>query len=103
MPNTERLEGFGVAIDQSDRSGNGHSTHFLTFLIESETGIRTLALLELIDVGVLEIRRSLFESPQSPSEACADQARLLVHQVSDWGSGVAIKMGRRQGATKEHI
>jgi hypothetical protein len=27
----------------------------------------------------------------------------LVHQVSDWGSGVAIKMGRRQGATKEHI
>ena len=21
----------------------------------------------------------------------------LVHQVSDWGSGVAIKMGRRQG------
>jgi hypothetical protein len=28
---------------------------------------------------------------------------LLVHQVSDWGSGVAIKMGRRQGATKEHI
>jgi hypothetical protein len=28
---------------------------------------------------------------------------LLVHQVSDWCSGVAIKMGRRQGATKEHI
>jgi hypothetical protein len=28
---------------------------------------------------------------------------ILVHQVSDWGSGVAIKMGRRQGATKEHI
>jgi hypothetical protein len=27
----------------------------------------------------------------------------LVHQVSDWGSGVAIKMGRRQDATKEHI
>jgi hypothetical protein len=27
----------------------------------------------------------------------------LVHQVSDWGSGVAIKMGRRQRATKEHI
>ena len=27
----------------------------------------------------------------------------LVHQVSDWCSGVAIKMGRRQGATKEHI
>jgi hypothetical protein len=26
-----------------------------------------------------------------------------VHQVSDWCSGVAIKMGRRQGATKEHI
>jgi hypothetical protein len=26
-----------------------------------------------------------------------------VHQVSDWGSGVAIKMGRRQGATNEHI
>ena len=30
-------------------------------------------------------------------------AEQLVHQVSDWGSGVAIKMGRRQGATKEHI
>ena len=29
--------------------------------------------------------------------------RMLVHQVSDWCSGVAIKMGRRQGATKEHI
>jgi hypothetical protein len=29
--------------------------------------------------------------------------QILVHQVSDWGSGVAIKMGRRQGATKEHI
>jgi hypothetical protein len=27
----------------------------------------------------------------------------LVHQVSDWYSGVAIKMGRRQGATKEHF
>ena len=27
----------------------------------------------------------------------------LVHQVRDWFSGVAIKMGRRQGATKEHI
>jgi hypothetical protein len=32
-----------------------------------------------------------------------------VHQVSDWGSGVAIKMGRRQGGAsrtgtkKEHI
>jgi hypothetical protein len=32
-----------------------------------------------------------------------DALTLLVHQVSDWGSGVAIKMGRRQGATKEHI
>ena len=36
-------------------------------------------------------------------------ARYLVHQVSDWGSGVAIKMGRRQGdpsrtgGRKEHI
>jgi 2-methylcitrate dehydratase PrpD len=30
-------------------------------------------------------------------------ALVLVHQVSDWCSGVAIKMGRRQGATKEHI
>jgi hypothetical protein len=29
--------------------------------------------------------------------------RGLVHQVSDWYSGVAMKMGRRQGATKEHI
>ena len=29
--------------------------------------------------------------------------KVLVHQVSDWCSGVAIKMGRRQGATKEHI
>jgi hypothetical protein len=34
---------------------------------------------------------------------------LLVHQVNDWGSGVAIKMGRRQGGPsrtgdrKEHI
>ena len=34
---------------------------------------------------------------------------IRVHQVSDWGSGVAIKMGRRQGgasrtgAKKEHI
>ena len=33
----------------------------------------------------------------------------LVHQVSDWGSGVAIEMGRRQGGPsrtggrKEHI
>jgi hypothetical protein len=27
---------------------------------------------------------------------------LLVHQVRDWYSGVAVKMGRRQGATKEH-
>jgi hypothetical protein len=26
-----------------------------------------------------------------------------VHQVRDWYSGVAIKTGRRQGATKEHI
>ena len=30
-------------------------------------------------------------------------ATQLVHQVRDWFSGVAIKMGRRQGATKEHI
>ena len=28
---------------------------------------------------------------------------VLVHQVSDWCSDVANKMGRRQGATKEHI
>jgi hypothetical protein len=28
---------------------------------------------------------------------------LLVHQVRGWYSGVAIKMGRRQGATREHI
>ena len=34
---------------------------------------------------------------------------MLVHQVSDWCSGVAIKMGRRQGGPsrtgpkKEHI
>jgi len=27
----------------------------------------------------------------------------LVHQVRDWYSGVAIKMGRRQGTTREHI
>jgi hypothetical protein len=27
----------------------------------------------------------------------------LVHRFRDWYSGVAIKMGRRQGATKEHI
>ena len=31
------------------------------------------------------------------------QSDELVHQVSDWCSGAAIKMGRRQGATKEHI
>jgi hypothetical protein len=35
--------------------------------------------------------------------AATDSSWGLVHQVSDWGSGVAIKMGRRQGATKEHI
>ena len=35
--------------------------------------------------------------------------RRLVHQVSDWCSGIAIKMGRRQGGPsrtgpkKEHI
>jgi hypothetical protein len=29
--------------------------------------------------------------------------KKLVHQVRDWYSSVAIKMGRRQGATKEHI
>jgi hypothetical protein len=71
----------GVVIDQFDRSGNGHSTHFLTFLIESEAGMRTLALLELLDGGVLEVRRSLFESPQSLFEACADQARSLEHPL----------------------
>jgi hypothetical protein len=26
-----------------------------------------------------------------------------VHHFRDWYSSVAIKMGRRQGATKEHI
>jgi len=60
---------FGVVIDKFDRSGNGRSTHFWTFLIESETGIRMLALLELIDVGVLEMPGSLFESPRSLFEA----------------------------------
>jgi hypothetical protein len=29
--------------------------------------------------------------------------KVLVHPVRDWYSGVAIKMGRRQGATREHI
>ena len=29
--------------------------------------------------------------------------KTLVHQVRDWFSGVAIKMSRRQGATKEHV
>ena len=74
----------GLVIDQFDRSGNGHSTHFLTFLIESETGIRTLALLELIDVGVLEISRSLFESPKSIFEASAGSSavtRSLEHPL----------------------
>jgi len=33
----------------------------------------------------------------------ANAGAKLVHQVRDWFSGVAIKMGRRQGATKEHI
>lgn len=47
----------GVVIDQFDRSVNSHSTHFLTFLIESETGIRTLALLEP------NRRRSLGDKP----------------------------------------
>jgi len=42
-----------------------------------------------------QLPESLFEPLRAPSE--------LVHQVSDWGSGVAIKMGHRQGATKEHI
>jgi hypothetical protein len=27
----------------------------------------------------------------------AERTVMLVHQVSDWCSGVAIKMGRRQG------
>jgi 2-hydroxy-3-keto-5-methylthiopentenyl-1-phosphate phosphatase len=31
------------------------------------------------------------------------QRHELVHQVRGWYSGVAIKMGRRQGATREHI
>jgi hypothetical protein len=31
------------------------------------------------------------------------QTPALVHQVRDWYSGVAIKIGRRQGVTKEHI
>jgi hypothetical protein len=33
----------------------------------------------------------------------APLGRALVHQVRGWYSGVAIKMGRRQGATREHI
>jgi hypothetical protein len=37
-------------------------------------------------------------TPNKPGFAASD----LVHQVSDWCSGVAIKMGR-PGATREHI
>jgi len=33
----------------------------------------------------------------------AEESDELVHQVRDWYSGVAIKMGRRQGATRKHI
>jgi hypothetical protein len=45
-------------------------------------------------------KRFALGSAQSKTRLCKAH---LVHQVSDWGSGVAIKMGRRQGATKEHI
>jgi hypothetical protein len=44
--------------------------------------------------------------PEGSSRRSPDR---LVHQVSDWCSGVAIKMGRRQGGPsrtgpkKEHI
>ena len=66
-----------LVIDQFDRSGNGHRSHGLTFLIESETEIRTSRSRSPIDVRVLEIRRTLFESPHLLFEACTDQARLL--------------------------
>ena len=46
---------------------------------------------------------------QEPQPVRTFQAFTLVHQVRDWYSGVAIKMGRRQGGPsrtggrREHI
>jgi hypothetical protein len=36
-------------------------------------------------------------------DSAASKITVLVHHFRDWYSSVAIKMGRRQGATKEHI
>ena len=43
------------------------------------------------------------KTPTEISESRWSVLPKLVHQVRDWFSGVAIKMGRRQDATKEHI
>ena len=49
------------------------------------------------------LKHGLSEDEIGVSDLRQAAERILVHQVSDWCSGVAIKMGRRQGATKEHI
>src|SRR5260370_12960966 len=51
----------------------------------------------------MDVRQKKDESKNSRSLEDRKELRRLVHQVRDWYSGVAIKMGRRQGATKEHI
>jgi hypothetical protein len=43
------------------------------------------------------------EKVRIPAFAVRNKSTALVHQVRGWYSGVAIKMGRRQGATREHI
>jgi nitrate/nitrite-specific signal transduction histidine kinase len=54
--------------------------------------------------AVLEERNQLAaEIHDALAQSFSAISMQVVHQVSDWCSGVAIKMGRRQGATKEHI
>ena len=63
---------------------------------------------QILNTGIGDKSPAYFQFVPSPGHTALATA-LLVHQVSDWGSGVAIKMGRRQGGPsrtgdrKEHI
>jgi hypothetical protein len=55
------------------------------------------------DNGARQIYQESNGSRGARNGSVRENDKPVVHQVSDWCSGVAIKMGRRQGATKEHI
>jgi ribose transport system ATP-binding protein len=83
-----------LILDEPTASLTQHETERLFQIVES---------FAKEGAAILYVSHRLEEVKRLSNRITVLRDGRLVHQVSDWGSGVAIKMGRRQGATKEHI